>query len=804
MSQSTDLAKAAEEFVDQLSGDIIIDPEIVNKDVENGLENTDTPANGLEATQTQDDENSDDKKEDTQVKDVSNDETSEVKENAKQENKNDEKADSRNQILSGRTFFINKEADAHDSVNEVEKLEKLIKDNGGKIVDHLPGDDEDQGEEIVVISPYNDTKLPTLTSTYIRDCIKAGSLLDMKKYLVPYDEFNSVIDSNLREPFDPETHENINGTMPSTMPTDATHELDTVDESVKDNNGDAGDDDDDDGNMYHDAVDNSDVLSQPLVELPQSTQVSNQPIVEETNDNRNNNNNNQNNQQVGNDSRSFMNSYETSAVADNLGNTNKVSFTADEDDFILDVVRKNPTRRTTHTLFDEISHYVPNHTGNSIRHRYRKYLAKRLEFVYKVDDYGKLLRDADGKLIITKELPSALKRRFTAIEDYALAKAIKRQFYIDLYQINPDTGESLIGENDPPSIVAKRKVTMDRNHVPGSEPPFSEFTTDGRKGPVSREFFKTFAEKYPTHSQSAWRDRLRKFVLIYGVDSYIQYYDSEKSEGREPEPIKNMTNRPKRVGQPAPGNYNSSVKRLKSNLGSGSRQISILEGDEQMPVTPQKDNNNVGAGQQAVNNVNRNYTIPESELLDEETMNFISDLKNDLKNIDTNLPFEYPQEIADAIRHDFSIEEVEYDNIDPDTIPFPPSIATRELFQPRFYQMANTKEFMEKIEEVISRDYEPSQAEKLVQDLCDEAGVRKVFSTSILTALSGDLMVFPRYFLNAFKDNVNPPPNVPGIWTREDDAMLKRGDVADIEFLKKKHGTGRIQMRTKFIEKDLV
>ncbi|KAG0669753.1 DNA-binding transcription factor rap1 [Maudiozyma exigua] len=813
MSQSTDLAKAAEDFVDQLSGDIIIDPEIFEKDEANNLENRDTPKNGLEATQAQDDSDSEDKKNGLEVNDgidAKNVETNEKSAEElngnvnKLESENKIQSDSSYKILNGKTFFINKGADAHDSVNDIEKLEKLITDNGGKLVEHLPGEDEDQSEEIIVVSPYNDTKLPTVTPTYIRECINGGSLLDMKNYLVPYDEFRAVIDNNLQVPFDPETHENINGPMPSTLPPDTAHELDTVDDSAKNDNGNGDEEDDEDGNMYHDAVDNSEILSQPLAQLPQSTEDNNQHIVNVTNNNDNGGVHNRNNQNVADDSNSFMNSYDTSMSRDNLPNTNKISFTTDEDAFILDVVRKNPTRRTTHTLFDEISHYVPNHTGNSIRHRYRKYLAKKLDFVYKVDDFGKLLRDDDGNLIQTKELPTALKRRFTALEDYNLAKAIKRQFYIDLYQINPDTGESLIGDNDPPNVVAKRKVTMDRNHVRGSEPAFANFTTDGRKGPVSREFFKTFADKYQTHSQSAWRDRLRKFVLVYGVDSYIQYYEAEKAEGREPEPIKNMTNRPKREGQPVPGNYNSTVKRLKTNAVERNRQISILQGGVQLPTTPQKVNGSAGAGLQTVNNVNRNYAIPESELLDEETMNFISDLKNDLKNIGSNLPFEYPQEIADAIRHDFSVEEAEYDEIDPDTIPFPPSIATRELFQPKFYQMANTKEFMDKIEEVISRDYEPSQAEKLVQDLCDEAGVRKVFSTSILTALSGDLMVFPRYFLNAFKGDVNPPPNVPGIWTREDDAMLKRGDVEDINLLKKKHGTGRIEMRKKFIEKDLV
>lgn len=127
-----------------------------------------------------------------------------------------------------------------------------------------------------------------------------------------------------------------------------------------------------------------------------------------------------------------------------------------------------------------------------------------------------------------------------------------------------------------------------------------------------------------------------------------------------------------------------------------------------------------------------------------------------------------------------------------------------ELFLPKFFQLGSTQEFMEKVNDVISRDYEPSQAEMLVQNLADECGIRRNFCTAMLTSLSGDLMVIPRYFLNMFQSGTNPPPNVPGIWTAQDDAMLRSGSDEDFAELDKKHGAGRIEMRKRFIETALI
>lgn len=684
----------------------------------------------------------------------------------------------RSVIFQDIQFYLNCNGQGKDSLGDVGQLRELIEQRGGKVLDQLP---ENDAKNAFVVSPYNDTKLPTVTPTYIRACCKNDRLLKIDSYLVPFDEFRSVIDTELQNEQENGKNDAVyaaaDGQEHDRDPKDAveTHSVDTahapalasptrVDVSLQDPE-------------EHQKKEETKQEKQGGELL---TEIVDQAASKED----------------GSDGSSDQ-GYQTNTTVLNRANLpahNKASFTEEEDEFILDVVRKNPTRRTTHTLYDEISHYVPNHTGNSIRHRFRVYLSKRLEFVYEVDKFGKLVRDEEGNLIKTKSLPPSIKKKFTADEDYTLAVGIKKQFYRDLYQVDPDTKASLISEEDSPTAVAKRNMTMDPNHVPGNEPSFQDYRVNDRRGPIAREFFKQFGENNPTHTENAWRDRFRKFLLAYGIDSYIEYYEAEKNQGNEPEAMKNLTNRVKRPGIPTPGNYNSAAKRARSY---GSERGST-NGENTAASTA------AAAVAAASGNANHQYSIPESDLLDEDTMNFISSLKNDLSKIDNGIPFEYPQELADAIRNDFTNEEEAYDNVDPDTIPFPPEIASHNFFLPEFYQMSSTREFMDKVNEVISRDYEPSQAEKLVQDIAKEAGVRKTFSTSILTALSGDLMVFPRYFLNMFKKGANPPADVPGIWTREDDLLLKSNKEDDRRYLVKKHGVGRMEMRKKFVEKDLI
>ena len=105
---------------------------------------------------------------------------------------------------------------------------------------------------------------------------------------------------------------------------------------------------------------------------------------------------------------------------------------------------------------------------------------------------------------------------------------------------------------------------------------------------------------------------------------------------------------------------------------------------------------------------------------------------------------------------------------------------------------------------IITREYDESQADVLVHDLDVECGIRKKYATSVLTALTGDISLFPRYILTSFKYGVHLPQNVPGIWTKEDDVILRSKNPDGMKMLEKKHGIARMQMRIRFQENNLV
>ncbi|SCU94114.1 LADA_0G06634g1_1 [Lachancea dasiensis] len=690
-------------------------------------------------------------------------------------------------IFQDLAFFV-----AQEDLRQ--ELEPLIELHGGKVLKELPSG---QSSKEFVVSPTNTADLPTVTSAYVRECCATRVLLKLGRFLVPYSGLNTET-----QPSGYNGDDSGTGNSPAMYPiTEKSGESDSrtnVKKSVTASS------------SPKKAQPASGVATIKLNVSKPECDPANSSLGDETGVQVSNGPKQATTSTTGSTSLphrpALPQATENAAVKAKdedehskqryVAAQNKANFTSEEDNFILEVVRKNPSRRTTHTLFDEISRFVPAHTGNSIRHRYRAYLAKRLDFVYEVDDQGRLVRDENGELIKTTVLPKSLKNKFIASEDYDLALNIKRQFYRDLYQVDPETGKSLIENGDSPSEAARRAITMEANVEPGSEPSLEAFRVGERRGPVPREFFKLYTQRNPTHTENAWRDRFRKFLLTYGIDRYIEYYEHEVAQDRVPEAMKNLTNRPKRPGERTPGNYSSQPKKIKlpDNEQAAEEQSSNISQRTKTVAKGSKPSKTDPSG------------ISDADLLDEETLNFITGLRRDLSKIESagGTAFEYPQEIAESIRNDFTNEESQFDNIDPDTFSFPPPLASNDLFMPNFFRLNSTRKFVDKINEIISRDYEASQAEKLVQDLCEEAGVRKTFSTSILTALSGDLMVFPRYFLCMFSMKANPPLNVPGIWTRDDDEALRRGTEEDVKKLTEKHGSGRIEMRKRFIASDLV
>ncbi|QPG72942.1 hypothetical protein FOA43_000246 [Brettanomyces nanus] len=183
-------------------------------------------------------------------------------------------------------------------------------------------------------------------------------------------------------------------------------------------------------------------------------------------------------------------------------------FTAQEDAAILDLIRRNPYLRSTHSFYAQIAQLplLSNHTGNSIRFRFRKVLSKQLDWVYKVDPETNdiQMNPETNEPLKIKELPGLLKSQYTAEEDYDLCKCVTE-----------------FRENGG-GMTRKRK--MDSGSIPES-------------------IFQGLAEKHPRHSAMSWRDRYRKFASVYGLEKYISYYEECLASNEKPSPMRNLSSR---------------------------------------------------------------------------------------------------------------------------------------------------------------------------------------------------------------------------------------------------------------------
>lgn len=183
-------------------------------------------------------------------------------------------------------------------------------------------------------------------------------------------------------------------------------------------------------------------------------------------------------------------------------------FTKEEDDFILDLVRRNPHLRSTHTFFARIAQLKPlsEHTGNSIRYRYRKVLAPNLAYVYKIDPKtGKPEIDPEtNQPRKIEDIPSLIKSQYTSEEDYTLCKHI------------------LLYKNGDMVISGKKKHEISQ---------------------IPEAVFQELHKLNPRHSTMSWRDRYRKFAAKFGLRKYIAYYEECQQRDIEAEPMKNMSSR---------------------------------------------------------------------------------------------------------------------------------------------------------------------------------------------------------------------------------------------------------------------
>lgn len=190
-------------------------------------------------------------------------------------------------------------------------------------------------------------------------------------------------------------------------------------------------------------------------------------------------------------------------------------FTKPEDEFILDLVRRNPNLRSTHSFFERISQFLPlaGHTGNSIRYRFRKILSKEMKYYYLVDPLTNELKidQETNEPIKIYETPSLIKSQYTAEEDLFLCKSV-------LDYINGKTF---------PHIKRKRLNVS-----------------------IPEIVYQNISNEMSNHSALSYRDRYRKFACKYGLQNYIDYYENCLKEGTTPNPMKNLSSRTDRKGVP--------------------------------------------------------------------------------------------------------------------------------------------------------------------------------------------------------------------------------------------------------------
>lgn len=211
-------------------------------------------------------------------------------------------------------------------------------------------------------------------------------------------------------------------------------------------------------------------------------------------------------------------------------------FTAEADNYILEQVRMKPRFRTSHKFFEELAQHelLRGHTGNLVRSRYRAHLEHKLEYVYKTDEFDRLVLDANGERIMLPATDSkTIKNRFTAEDDFNLCNDIinhvlTHQDHNTLkYEQKADVGGEFLGKT-PVELVLL---------------PEGYYNED--KFSVLISFFDDYARHNPSHLSLLWRDRYRKFARVFGLQRYRDYYLENVKTKEGAQPMKNLTSRQK-------------------------------------------------------------------------------------------------------------------------------------------------------------------------------------------------------------------------------------------------------------------
>lgn len=174
-------------------------------------------------------------------------------------------------------------------------------------------------------------------------------------------------------------------------------------------------------------------------------------------------------------------------------------FDKDEDNILIEEVRKRPWYGLKgHVIYEEICHlkYFKDRlrTSHSLRERMRT-LNFEIGYIYKADPMRKhrLLLNPDGSYLRTSIIKTK-SRKFTADEDVILAKTVFRQL----------------------NFIEDRKG-FEVVEIPTS-------------------FYNKYSLVYPNHSKESYRQRLKNFVVPFGIKNYIKYYIMCRLKGNTPLP----------------------------------------------------------------------------------------------------------------------------------------------------------------------------------------------------------------------------------------------------------------------------
>ncbi|KAG7877173.1 hypothetical protein KL937_004864 [Ogataea polymorpha] len=409
-----------------------------------------------------------------------------------------------------------------------------------------------------------------------------------------------------------------------------------------------------------------------------------------------------------------------------------MKFTELEDACILDLIRRNPNLRSTHSFFAKIAQLpvLSGHTGNSIRFRFRKILADKLDYVYQVDPQtNKLILDpVTNEPIKIKDLPSLLKSQYTAEEDYELCKHI------------------LHFKENMSQYAKKRK--LDGNSIPES-------------------VFTELVAKFPRHSAMSWRDRYRKFASKYGLEEYMKYYEDCLAKNITPQPMKNLSSRAK---------DSKDAKRMKlddkNDMVPSLDRIEALarvsvERKETEENAAKKEDSPEAKGEK---DKRLDDGSASANLFEDANEDEIKALNDDLSKFDA-LP-------SIETEGNFSFEELKKEDPEP--------LKNKSLI--------NVEETCAQIEQIFgSFGSSITTSFELFKVMNEKVGLSMGWLTYWFDCSCGHLNLFMAAILNYIRNDELILSNYPGFWTSEHDRMLKEEDK--ISDLIKLHGLESVTKR---------